>query len=177
MDFNTDKFHKLVHYICSKCDDQSTLGATKLNKILWFSDVLSYINWSSPITGETYLKRQFGPVPSRILATLENLQANSLITVREANYLGYAKKEYISNSEPDISVFSSDEISLIDDVIGSVTQKHTARSISDLTHNDVWEMAGIGETIPYESIFVSRLGEIDEIDVTWAGEQLDNRVA
>jgi hypothetical protein len=62
MKFNNKKFSNLVHYICYKCDDPSQLGATKLNKILWYCDMFSYRWNSESMTGENYIKRQFGPV-------------------------------------------------------------------------------------------------------------------
>ena len=33
-----EKFDALVHYICARCEDPTSLGATKLNKIMWYSD-------------------------------------------------------------------------------------------------------------------------------------------
>lgn len=47
MAYNAEKFKALVHYICWKVEDPRQLGATKLNKILWFSDVLTYLNFNA----------------------------------------------------------------------------------------------------------------------------------
>jgi hypothetical protein len=37
------KFDTLVHYFCARCEDPSSLGATKLNKIMWYSDASAYL--------------------------------------------------------------------------------------------------------------------------------------
>ena len=64
---NAAKFKKLVHYVCSQCSgDVSKLGAVKLNKALWLSDLVAYYQLGQPITSARYVKRQFGPVPSQL---------------------------------------------------------------------------------------------------------------
>ena len=68
------KFKSAVHYICDKASsDPSVLGAIKLNKVLWYSDVINYLITGKPITGETYIKRQHGPVPKDIIRAIDEL--------------------------------------------------------------------------------------------------------
>jgi hypothetical protein len=55
MEFNPNKFKALVHYICYRAD-KDDLGATKLNKTLWYVDLWVYLINGSPMTGETYIK-------------------------------------------------------------------------------------------------------------------------
>lgn len=165
------KFTELVHYICHKSDHEK-LGAVKLNKILWFSDVLNFLGWGVSITGSAYIKRQRGPVPSNILYTLEQLKSEGVLDITEKPVYGFTKREYVSLKEPNIDIFKPHEISLIDEVIDTITCGHTATSISELTHDDIWEMAEIGEIIPYETIMVANLGEIDENDIAWANDMI-----
>jgi hypothetical protein len=47
-------------------------------------------------------------------------------------------------------------------------QKHTASSMSELSHDIIWEAAEIGEEIPLYTYFASRFGEINEEDIQWA---------
>jgi hypothetical protein len=172
MKFNAKKFSNLVHYICHQCDDVATLGATKLNKILWFSDIYAYLFLGKPSTGEKYIKRQFGPVPSHIVTTIDELVWDEKIFVRDVDYFGRNKREYISLKKPILSDLSPDEISIVNDLIGMIWDNHTAASISPRTHDRIWELAEIGEEIPYYTIFASELGEITEDDIEWANETL-----
>lgn len=165
--FNSEKFDTLVHHICAKSDTEK-LGAIKLNKILWFSDIVHFLTKGESITGATYIKRQFGPVPQPIVGALERLKAANKLCVAEKVHYGLPKREFITLCEPDLSVFQGEEISLVDDILETITNQHTANSISDATHDEIWEMAEIGETIPYQAVMVSQLGEIDENDFTWA---------
>jgi hypothetical protein len=177
MAYNSEKFKALVHYICWKVDDPRQLGATKLNKVLWFSDLLTYLNLNSPVTGARYVKRQFGPVPVALLPVVEELKVSGKLAVRDVEYFGKPKREFFALQPPNIGLFSSEEISLVDGVIQSVCERHTAASISELTHNDAWEMAEIGEDLPFFTVFSARAGEIDETDVAWADGQISNLIA
>lgn len=172
MTLNMDKLIGLVHYICYKCHDPAVLGAVKLNKVVWYSDVLSYVDTGKPITGETFIKRQLGPVPKHIQKVLDELKTRGDIVVRDVEYHGYPKREFIAMTKPDISMFTPDEISTIDHVIDTISHKHTATSISMKTHDAVWELAEIGEEIPIYGILASKLGEITEADVKWAKQVL-----
>jgi hypothetical protein len=174
---NDTKYEDLVHYICARCEDPSMLGATKLNKVLYFSDFLSFLNYGSSITGETYVKQQFGPVPKRILAILEKLRKANRIVQRESDLAGYTQRQFISLVPAKTGSFSAQEIALVDRVLDIVSHKHTASSISELSHDDIWKRAEIGEEIPYETILVSRLGDIDEKDVKWANAAIKKALA
>jgi hypothetical protein len=171
MKFKKEKFKNLVLYICYKCDPQQ-LGSVKLNKTLWYSDLITYLSLNDPITGETYRKQQLGPVSSHILPILDELRNGEELVIRGEDYFGYEKKEYIALKKPNLSLFSADEISIVDEVIEVVCYEHTAKSISEKTHDRIWKLADIGEEIPYCTIFASRTGEIDTDDVDWAKQSL-----
>ena len=68
---NMEKFEEAVHYICSTCTEEDRLGAVKLNKILYYSDMLHYAKTGASITGATYAKRQRGPAPKQIRPAME----------------------------------------------------------------------------------------------------------
>lgn len=167
-----DKLKTLVHYVCWKVKNPADLGAIKLNKVLWVSDLRSFVERGQPITGERYVKRQLGPVPFSILGVVKELQQEHKLVVRQNESYGNPKTDYIALKRPDIgSVFTADEISLIDDAIHFVCHRHTAMGISERTHDVIWKLAEIGEDIPYEAMLASSLGEVTEDDVAWAKQQ------
>jgi len=170
---DVNKMKALVHYICYKAHDPTVLGAIKLNKVLWYADTASYQLFGKSITGGTYIKRQFGPVPRRILQTLRELTEENKIAETPSRLYGYDKKNYIALEDPDLSQFTPQEMALIDEIFEIVCHQHTATSISRLTHDDIWEIAEIGEEIPYETVFASVVGEVDESDIKWAEEALN----
>jgi len=168
------KFKALVHYVCWKCsDDPSKLGAVKLNKALWFSDVLSYADRGKPITDARYVKQQFGPVPKAILPILRTLEQENALRIEEVEYYGHRKRQYVALVEPDLSVFDESEIKIINKVIDVITDGHTAASISDLTHDEIWKLAEMGEEIPLHAVLASRLGKVTENDIKRAQERME----
>jgi len=168
------KLDALVHYICARCDNPGKLGATKLNKVLWYSDVLAYAETGESITGAVYIKRQFGPVPKDILASRMRLQALGALVERKATAFDYNQIQFFALTKPDISMFSAAQISLVDSIIDAICSNHTAASISNLSHDLIWEAAEIGEEIPMApAAFGGNFGEIDEDDIVWARAEID----
>lgn len=166
-----DKFTALVHYICHRMsDDPTKLGMTKLNKILWYSDVWMYKKTGSSITGDgtVYIKQAWGPVAKSLPPVLETLDRDGRVVGRREQYPGGSHRMFFSLEEPSLSVFSPDEISLVDCVIDQICYEHTARSISDLSHDLTWRMHEIGEEMPLHRSHIMELGQITEEDMFWA---------
>ena len=169
---NWGKFKALVHYVCDKSNDPSVLGSVKLNKVLWYSDAVHYMVTGQSITGETYIKRQHGPVPRHIVGAMNELVMEGKIARGRVDHFGFTKNEYIAIKESDVRPFTADEIKLVDAAFQHVCLDHTARSISEETHGVIWQIAAMGEEIPLATVFASDVGEIDEDDLSWARERL-----
>jgi len=170
------KFKNLVHYICYYCEDEpAKLGATKLNKILWLSDVFSYVRTGCPITEERYIKLPYGPAPQTIDDALKSLQQEQHILVRNRAYP--QPTLFIALDKPKLSGFSAEQISLVDSIINWVVNEHSATSISQFSHDfDAWQVASLGEEIPHYAVFSSFPGAIAQQDINWAKETINNRL-
>lgn len=172
-----EKFKAVAHYVCHKARDPSVLGAVKLNKVLWYSDSISYLLDGTTMTGETYVKRQHGPVPRHVLMAIDSLIQEGKIVRGKVDHFGFMKNEYIALKDPEMTDFSAAEISIIDASFEHVCLDSTAKSISEQTHGVIWRMASMGEQIPYEAaVFASNVGEIDETDIEWANEKQDSAI-
>jgi hypothetical protein len=172
------KFKHLVHYIISsRRHDPDSLGAIKLNKILWLSDLRAYHQTGESITGARYIKREFGPVPASVMPVLHELEVEGSIRIREAPHYGKQKTEYV-----DLSPVTSDyflqpvEIEIVRHTIDEVCDRHTAKSISEASHDHVWEAAADGEEIPHYTVF-ARPGVVAPTDIQWAQIMLEGESA
>src|SRR5258708_7322343 len=76
---NMKKLEEAVHYVCSRAS--GTLGAVKLNKILYYSDMVHHAHTGSSITGASYAKQVRGPVPKQVLPAIDHL-----VTARRLTY-------------------------------------------------------------------------------------------
>jgi hypothetical protein len=169
----TDKFKALVHYICWRCsNDPSKLGAVKLNKALWIADLAAYYYLGKPITGARYVKRQFGPAPKAILPVLRKLQEEGKVQIKEDDYYGKKKKSFISLQDASAEFMSDQEKGIVDEVMELVCEKHTAKSISNQSHDLVWKAAEDGEELPLSTVFV-KPDTISDEDREWAKGQLE----
>lgn len=182
IEFDRGKLKALIHYVCHRAPNPHKLGATKLNKILYYSDIEAYLELGDPITGETYVKQQFGPVSKHITELLDELKEERALAVREddlayALYTGepYSQRLFFSLRRPDLTGFDPKEVSIIDEIVYIICEEHTARSISEFSHGIVWKSAEIGEELPYYTAFVHQLGEIRAEDMEWAKQQLAER--
>jgi Protein of unknown function (DUF4065) len=171
--YNKHKFKTLVHYICAqRADDPFSLGATKLNKILWLSDFRAYYVSGESITGARYVKRQFGPVPHQIVPVLKELESEGAIEVKDVFHFGKPKKEYQVKYGTSIEHFPEDQQEIIEWAIKLVCDRHTAASISNASHDHIWKAAEDGEEIPYHTVFAEP-GQITEDELEWARMQLE----
>lgn len=162
------KMEALVLYICGHVDAPN-IGATMLNKILWYVDTYAYRKLGKTVSGaDKYVKRQYGPVPSNILKTLERLERKGDISIQDVRRFGHDSKKFVSLKQPSANVFSADEKQIVDEVVEFICNNHTATSISDLSHDVIWEAAKLGEEIPVCAVLAASPGEIKKADVAWA---------
>lgn len=168
-----EKVKALAHYICKKCSNSSRLGAIKLNKVFWFADRFAYQQTGESITGCRYKKLKNGPVPVEVKPALTALEGEGKIAISESEYFNYKKTDYVSLKDPDTSLFNEEELKFIDEIIEFVCDGHTAKSISDLSHDLVWEAAGMGEEIPMYAVLAGNPAPITTDDMMWADEVLE----
>lgn len=150
MQFDREKMRAVILHACHSCKPEE-LGAVKLHKVFYFLDMIGYAHTRSPVTGATYRKRPNGPTAEQLLSTLRDMARNGDILIRDVDYHGYIKKEYVAQTALPAGVLNDQELSLLDDVIDFVCRKNTAKRISDISHMLPWELADMGDIIPYHT--------------------------
>lgn len=174
MPFDRQKFKQLVHYICyRRSADLSSLGAVKLNKILWRADLVAYYQLGEPITGARYVKRELGPVPHQIPPVIRELENEGVLKVRDSAYHGFTKKEYKVYQPASDDFMTPEEKRIVDRAIEFVCDEHTATSISEASHDHIWKAAEDGEEIPYFTVF-AKPGRVTDEEREWAQMQLES---
>jgi hypothetical protein len=162
-----NRLPELLHYVIWRCDP-AKLGATKLNKICWYSDLDAYRRFGRTITGASdYIRLQFGPTPKGVHDVIDRLSDDGRIAVSTQNYYGRPKTMYLSRVKPDIAAFSSEEIAIVDAIAEIICSKHSANSISSISHDALWEEIEMGGDIPIAAAAVIP-GEITAEDISWA---------
>jgi hypothetical protein len=153
-ELDREKLKQLVHYVCDIAPDPRQLGATKLNKILFYADTQAYLETGSPSTGETDVKQKLGPVPKHIGEILAELKAEEAVAISEERLAfnvyqeaPYRQRMFLSLREPELDRFTAKEIHIVDAVVHEITELHTATSISEKSHDIFWDITEYGEEI------------------------------
>jgi hypothetical protein len=171
--FDREKFKDVVHYavdfVC-RTYGADALGNTKLHKVLYYADMLHYLDTGNPLTGVDYQRQRFGPTARHLAQALRELETEQRISVGTVNYYGFAKSQYEPLRTPDRSRLTDDDIRLIEHVAGFVCAR-TAAEISEFSHDDVWEAVPMGARIPYYASFAMFPVEVTAEDIEDAADE------
>ena len=145
------------HYVISVTNAaHMEFGATQLIKTILFADVISLMRRKKAISGATFVKDKYGPVPDGYIRAIKELKAEKRIRRIPPAQKGDSTR-FISLTGPDLSLFTQEETDILAGVAKEIAQNYTAAMISDLTHNDIWQMSDKGEKIPLAAYFPSRV--------------------
>jgi Protein of unknown function (DUF4065) len=164
MAFNREKFKQLVHYVIWRAGQRDWFGAVKLNKVLWFSDTETFAHLGEPITGATYTRQQFGPVPKAIMPIRSELVREGKIEISREGRL----ERLTALTKPDMQSFTSLEMAIIDWWIEHIATYETAQTISAKSHDYAWQIASLGETLPMTASLAIRLRPPNADEMDWA---------
>lgn len=176
---NRLKFENAVLYLLRHSFPEQP-GLTSLLKMLYFADHEHYRQFLSPITGARYVALERGPVVDGYKDLFEQMTNDGVLELFEATVLGRKEKkqEYRPLAEPDVSVFSSTELKVLDSVARQYGSE-TGTALSEKTHLEgpwslVWDPKEPGLEIPYLLFrWVDNLP--DETDLEYARNEIASR--
>ena len=155
INYDQRKFEELVLYLCQCSEDDPRYGATKLNKLLFYIDFGSYVRLGMPVTGATYRRLPAGPAPSEMPSVREKLLDAGDAVVEQRPYRWRLQDRLVACREPDLSIFSADELNLVNEVVREFWH-YNARAISEESHREWgWLTSEEYADIPYQAAWVS----------------------
>jgi len=166
--FDREKFKEAILLLTTHCPPEE-LGNVKLHKMLYFADMMNFLEEGRPLTGVDYLKQKFGPTARHLTSAVDELAREGRLSVREAEYHGFYKKDYVAVAPFAAIRLSTREQQLLREVADFVRGK-TAKQISEISHNAAWEAAELGEVIPYFTALQLVPVEVTDTDRAWALE-------
>lgn len=160
---NDEKLSELIIYISQLCEEDRKFGATKLNKILFYSDFLSYLNLGEPITSDEYQALPKGPAPKHLIPIRNRLVEEKVLAIKEVNYYGKTQTRTIALRDANLDIFTPQEIDLVNKIVHEL-RDHDGREVSDLSHEFIgWKLAELAnESIPYETALLSSAEPTEE---------------
>lgn len=171
-----ERLGELMLYIAGCCGEDPAFGATKLNKILFYADFIAYFRFGEAITGAEYQKLKHGPAPRQLKPVERVLESCKDAVVQERRHFTKTQRRLVPLREPNLDMFSGSQIAVVDEVI-SALRKHNAVEVSELSHQLAgWELAELGETIPYYTVLIPDDDWQPDDDVMSVGAELASRL-
>lgn len=150
---SAQRFRELIIYIAQRSVADPWFGATKLNKILYHSDFRAFERFGVPLTGVRYFRLPQGPAPKKLKHVERELIEEGAIRIEEVELdfgrQGYRQKRTVALREPEMRLFTADEIALIDEVIRDLWSQNAAE-VSNASHDVRWRVLQHKDSLPYE---------------------------
>jgi len=150
------KLKAMVLFFASNTDKR-LLGKVKLMKLFYFADFGHIKEYGSPITWDTYVKLEHGPIPSGIKNIVDSVEDDidnsffsDIISIKksEGDYLHriVPLREF---TEQDKKYFSESELLVMKNVCIRFADKNT-KEIEEASHKEAtWIETDLLEVIPY----------------------------
>lgn len=142
------RLKNIMLYVLERCQD---VWCTKMNKLLFYIDFLSYRERGFAMTGLSYRAIEFGPVPERWDRVYSEFSEIVQDLKQAGDFVGSMLR---ANASVEKGVLSDDDMRIIDIVCAAFGNK-TSREMSKISHNeDAWiNRQSSREHIPYSEAF------------------------
>ena len=144
--FDLAKFIEAIKFFCY----QARVFETKLMKLLFYADFGHYKKYAVSITGARYARLPYGPVPDQFERWLAALVWDDEGLGKEEDWQGeYPGEVYVSDTAPDLSIFSPSELRVLA-AVKERFQDCSAKRISDISHDETgYRETETARLIPY----------------------------
>ncbi|MGI6544367.1 MAG: type II TA system antitoxin MqsA family protein [Limnochordia bacterium] len=140
---------RLAHLIIYFAESIQPLCKTALMKLLFYADFLHFREYSVSVTGASYVKLPYGPVPDNYKYLLSTLEDKGYFALEPEPFGCYEGEVLRPVAKFDPTLFSPDELTTIKRVAGKLGGK-SASDLSRLSHEEeAWKDAEPSNRIPY----------------------------
>jgi hypothetical protein len=175
--FDREIFKEMILFISAQCKNKPTYGSTILNKILYYSDFFWYGMYGDSISGETYVRRDYGAAPKHLLSARDSLKKKGILDMIEVDYHGNLQKRPVVTGSVNYKKLTKEQMEHINKIISEIDD-YTAKDVSEkIAHRDLpWNYLKDGDEIPYETVFFLRptkKTDLTKQDFEWAEKVID----
>ena len=143
-----NRLKNIMLYILNRCDE---VWCTKMNKLLFYTDFMSYRERGMAMSGLSYRAIDFGPVPER----WDRVYSEFPEVRQELRQVGdFVGSVLIASAEPDYAMFTDAELKVLDSICTHFS-KMSSREISRISHDEeAWQNHHERhERIPFDEAF------------------------
>ena len=142
----------------------------KIFKIIYFADRQHLADWGRPITGDTYIAMEAGPVPSRLYDMMKIVRGDSYLPDSEGlgQYFQVENWMYIAPlKDADPNKLTPNEHEILDATIAKYSSL-SYDEINEKSHDIAWRSTARDFSISWENI--AREAGLDEVEVACLNE-------
>ncbi len=144
---NNKKFEQMYFYILRKF--KNGVPKTKLAKMLYLADFSYFYDNLKPMSGVTYIRRDYGPVADIFFETTDALFDAGKISIEPLDRALIIKStSFLPNDE----LLADDEKKRMDEIVRYWKNKNTQEIVNFTHEQKPWRSRMDGEEIPYVSI-------------------------
>lgn len=168
INFNEDKTINSVLYVAYRLTRKDF---HKIFKILYFADKEHFSVYSRPITGDTYIAMQDGPVPSKLYDIFKSVRGNGYFkdNGKFSQYFKVVDWDLIEpQKEPSLNLLSSTDINFLDKALleyGGMSWDE----VREKSHDYAWRNTVLNKEISFQNILLEA-GE-DDSYISFVKEQ------
>lgn len=172
MKISIAKLKAILVYFCTYTDPRF-LGKVKLMKLFYFLDFIHLKEYGSPVTYDTYVNLEHGPIPSTIKNLVDSvfddidssILADTIKIEIPSNYPMYKVSATRSFTEADRGYFSETEIAILERVCARFGNKNTSQ-IKEASHKEApWRETKLLDTIPYTLAVLDPDSKVEKEDI------------
>jgi len=145
------RYKNAVLYFIKYCNNKY-LGLTKLNKLFYYLDFVSFRDTGKSVTGDTYIHQQFGPVPAHLDEILASLKKENKIDARSISVNHDKEKiefDLVDDIAPDESVFTGDQKAVLKAICDEFGSWSTEKIVSQTHLEAPWFFSKPLEEVDY----------------------------
>ncbi|OGF89494.1 hypothetical protein A3I27_00785 [Candidatus Giovannonibacteria bacterium RIFCSPLOWO2_02_FULL_43_11b] len=146
---NEKKYKNAILFFAKKIQN-GTLGKLKLMKLLYFLDFDFFEKYGKSVTGDEYLRFEYGPVPRMGEKILKKMDGKEIKVVKHKMPKGYNDQQRIEPLvEFDPCVFTKEEILMLEEIAGK-WEKFTGTEMKNASHGEApWIATKPDDVIDY----------------------------
>lgn len=161
---NEKKYKNTILFFAKKIQN-GTLGKLKLMKLLYFLDFDFFEKYGRSITGDQYLRFEYGPVPRMGEKMLKKMSGNEIKITKRRVADGFNDQMHIEALKDfDVSVFTKEELLMLEEVADK-WEKFAGVEMKNASHGEApWIATKPNDIIDYNlAYYRNKYGEMTKI--------------
>lgn len=124
---------QMAVYMATNCD---RLGRLKLNKSMFYSDYSCFVETACSMSGLVYARAPHGPIVDQYDALFGEMVRQGHLVEEQVMYGTFEGTVYKPNEKFDGSLFTSQELAILERVASFINGFETAAALSDYSHEE-----------------------------------------